>query len=59
MTVISLIDLRPAVKGVSSPIADQAPALGAPSISQQQSKHAADAESEPRMCLTSRRARSG
>jgi hypothetical protein len=47
MTVISLIDLRPAVKGVSSPIADQAPALGAPSISRQQSKHAADAESEP------------
>jgi hypothetical protein len=47
MTVISVIDLRPAAKGVSSPIADQAPALDALSISRQYSKDATDAESEP------------
>jgi hypothetical protein len=47
MTVISLVELRPAAKGVSSPIADQAPALDALSIKRQYSKHPIDAESEP------------
>ena len=47
MTVISLIDLRPAAEGVSSPIADQALALDALSIKRQYSEHATDVESEP------------
>jgi hypothetical protein len=47
MTVISLVELRPAAKGVSSPIANQAPALDALSIKRQDSKHPIDAESEP------------
>lgn len=45
MTVTSLIDLRPAAKGVSLPMADQA--LDALSISRQYSEHPTDAEREP------------